>query len=210
MYGHLLPFLNQKPLSASGGVPQSWLEQLPVPVAGDRSFAIMVEQSVRFALVLSGMEPADASWWSSLGLRYGLSFAVGRRQHDCSEPAFAKAVRSWSALAVQGLRAPAPAEFALLRVGLSSLARAAAKNRSNQEEVKAVIEAIDRKAVALEHAQRNSRSVQPPQLRDELWSAASKQDGLFSPERRGRRIQSNPVSSCAIFHVQYARPSTVL
>ena len=42
MYGHLLPFLNQRPLSASTG-PQSWTEQLPVPVAGDRSFALCVE-----------------------------------------------------------------------------------------------------------------------------------------------------------------------
>ena len=69
MYGHLLPFLSQKPLSVNAGFPQSWPEQLPVPVAGDRSFAMAVERSVRFALVLSGLEPTEASWWSSVGLR---------------------------------------------------------------------------------------------------------------------------------------------
>ena len=145
-----------------------------MPVAGDRSFAIAVERSVRFALVLSGLEPADATWWSSVGLRRALV--------ECMQ----------EALAVQGLRAPAPAEFALLRVGVSSLARAAAQSTASSEhsqnssqrrsrlpEVQAVIEAADRKAIALEHSQRNSRSVQPPQLWDDLWSAASKQDCHF-------------------------------
>ncbi|CAE7259970.1 unnamed protein product [Symbiodinium microadriaticum] len=170
MYGHLLPFLNQRPLSASTG-PQSWTEQLPVPVAGDRSFALCVERSVRFALVLSGLEPSDADWWSSVGLRRALV--------ECMQ----------EALAVQGLRAPAPAEFALLRVGVSSLARAAAQSAKVQEkglgrlklseEVQAVIEAADRKAVAMEHSQRNARSVQPPQLWEDLWSAASRQDCHF-------------------------------
>ena len=36
---------------------------------GDRSFAISVERSVRFALVLAGMDAAAASWWSGVGLR---------------------------------------------------------------------------------------------------------------------------------------------
>ena len=80
---------------------------------------------------------------------------------------------------VQGLRPPAPAEFALLRVGVSSLARSAARSKPRQEEVKGVIEQADRKALALEHAQRNARSVQPPQLWDDLWSAASRQDCHF-------------------------------
>ncbi|CAE7723402.1 unnamed protein product [Symbiodinium sp. CCMP2456] len=169
MYGHLLPFLNQRPLSAGTTGPQSWTEQLPVPVAGDRSFALCVERSVRFALVLSGLEPSDAGWWSSVGLRRALV--------ECMQ----------EALAVQGLRAPAPAEFALLRVGVSSLARAAAQSAKVQEkgrlklseEVQAVIEAADRKAVAMEHSQRNARSVQPPQLWEDLWSAASRQDCHF-------------------------------
>ena len=97
-------------------------------------------------LVLSGLEPCDASWWSSVGLRRALV--------ECMQ----------EALAVQGLQAPAPAEFALLRVGVSSLARAAAQSAKVQEkgpgrlklaeEVQAVIEAADRKAVAMEHSQR--------------------------------------------------------
>ena len=156
MYGHLLPFLNQRPLSASTG-PQSWTEQLPVPVAGDRSFALCVERSVRFALVLSGLEPCDASWWSSVGLRRALV--------ECMQ----------EALAVQGLQAPAPAEFRLTPCGACPRwARAAAQSAKVQEkgpgrlklaeEVQAVIEAADRKAVAMEHSQRNARSVQPPQL----------------------------------------------
>ena len=182
MYGHLLPFLNQRPLSASTG-PQSWTEQLPVPVAGDRSFALCVERSVRFALVLSGLEPSDADWWSSVGLRRALV--------ECMQ----------EALAVQGLRAPAPAEFALLRVGVSSLARAAAQSAKVQEkglgrlklseEVQAVIEAADRKAVAMEHSQRNARSVQPPQLWEDLWSAASRQDCYLAAKNQASSLSSS-------------------
>ena len=142
-YGLLMPFLNEKPLSANASDSPSWLEQLPIPVAGDaqtlhttlepesdyiqknilffffffffffeisvvinhsflswsscfffqkvahpflygtwpppsgdRSGAICVERSVRFALVLAGMDSSAASWWSGVGLR-GLSLPKG-------------------------------------------------------------------------------------------------------------------------------------
>ncbi|CAJ1382833.1 unnamed protein product, partial [Effrenium voratum] len=146
MYGVLLPFLNQKPLSAND--PEgSWHE--PLPAAGDRSFALAVERSVRFMLVLSGMEESDASWWSSVNLRQALV--------ECME----------EALTAQDLRAPATGEFALLRVGISSLARAAQTQASRAKEpqlreVQAYVERLDAKALNLEHSQRHARSVQPP------------------------------------------------
>lgn len=37
--------------------------------SGDRSMALALERAVRFALVLCGLGPGSASWWSQVGLR---------------------------------------------------------------------------------------------------------------------------------------------
>ncbi|CAL1170137.1 unnamed protein product [Cladocopium goreaui] len=143
-YGLLLPFLNEKPLSANASALfPKWLEHVPIPVAGDRSGAICVERAVRFALVVAGMDAPSASWWSGVGLRRALL--------DCMN----------EALQTTQLRSPAPAEFALLQVGISSLARTAAAMRGHEQqklELQSFIESLDSRAQQL---QRRSRSVQP-------------------------------------------------
>eukprot|EP00435_Cladocopium_sp_Y103_P037714 s365_g10.t1 len=147
-YGLLLPFLNEKPLSANASALfPKWLEHVPIPVAGDRSGAICVERAVRFALVVAGMDAASASWWSGVGLRRALL--------DCMN----------EALQTTQLRSPAPAEFALLQVGISSLARTAAAMRGHEQqklELQSFIESLDSRAQHLEQHRRSSRSVQPP------------------------------------------------
>eukprot|EP00438_Fugacium_kawagutii_P014097 Skav211546 [mRNA] locus=scaffold871:34706:45873:- [translate_table: standard] len=71
------------------------------------------------------------------------------------------------ALQIPQLRSPAPAEFALLQVGISSLARTAASMKGHEQqklELQSFIEALDARAQGLERQRRSFRSVQPPGL----------------------------------------------
>ena len=68
VYGKLLPFLLERPLSACSAahVPKGWSALEPVPVSGDGFYACCAEHAVRFCLTALGVSPLEARWGAAV------------------------------------------------------------------------------------------------------------------------------------------------
>ncbi|CAE8618416.1 unnamed protein product, partial [Polarella glacialis] len=126
LYGKLLPFTNQKPLSSNFGTePAGWISRLPVPAAGDQNFACCVERALALCLVAAGLSAEEASWWSGVRLRQALLATIN------------------DALPAASTSPISAGDIAVVRVAASSLARAAAEHAGRFHKAEGAAEGRD-------------------------------------------------------------------